>query len=85
MTIECVMRILRALDTQCAIMNKRNTKPHQTNGRIKKTVEFEVPVYRKAEQILRHDKRLPKATLKTILSESIEAEHARRFVTGSAK
>lgn len=62
-------------------MRARTKEPNES-GRVKKTVEFEVPVYRKAEEIIRRDKRVPKPTLKTILSESIEAEHARRFEIG---
>lgn len=51
-------------------------------GRIPKKIEFEPPIYRKAERLIRHDKKKP--TLKTKLSELIEQEHDRRFGKAAA-
>lgn len=51
-------------------------------GRIPKKVEFEVAIYKKAEALIRGDAKKP--TLKTKLSELIEAEHERRFGHGRA-
>lgn len=59
-------------------MRPRQTEPNDS-GRIPKKIEFEPHVYRKAEALIRRDKRRPKPTLKTVLSEAIEAEHARLF------
>lgn len=54
-------------------------------GRIPKKIEFEKEVFRKAKAIIRIDTRRPRPSLKMILSEAIEAEHARRFTPANGR
>jgi hypothetical protein len=63
-------------------MSKPRSFKQTDAGRIPKKIEFEPPIYRKAEALIKQDKKKP--TLKTKLSELIEAEHDRRFGHGRA-
>lgn len=61
-------------------MSKTRSTKRTAAGRIPKKIEFEPPIYKKAEALIRLDEKKP--TLKTKLSELIEAEHGRRFGHG---
>lgn len=63
-------------------MSKTLSTKRTAAGRIPKKIEFEPPIFTKAVALIRLDKKKP--TLKTILSELIEAEHERRFGHGRA-
>jgi len=63
-------------------MRKRSQATNDA-GRIPKKIEFEPPIYRKAEKLIKADKKRP--TLKTKLSELIEDAYDRMFIPAKPK